>query len=84
MMQFIKDIRDGIHAEFKKGTNPYLIPSTVKLPKYKDWAFYDQWLEMNIWAVFLDEHMGPYLNRSPKKLKEKPKGSWATIKEIFG
>jgi len=78
MKQYIKDIRDGIHAEFKKGTNPFLIPSTLKLPKYKDWVGYEQWLTMNIWAVLLDEHMGPYLNRTPKKIKKK--GIWA----IFG
>ena len=80
--QFLEDIREGIDAELKKGTNPFAIPATLKLPKYKDWVHYDEWLEMNIWAVFLDDHMGPYLARSPKALK--PRKKFGSIKAIFG
>ena len=58
--QFILDMQGAIFAEFKKGTNPFEIPSTVKLEKYEDWAGYDQWLEMNVWRVMLDFWMGPY------------------------
>ena len=82
--EYLKDIRDGIHAELKKGTNPFKIPETLKLPKYKNWVHYDEWLEMNIWAVFLDEHMGPYLARAPKMIKAHPTKSWGSIKAIFG
>merc|ERR1712123_121640 len=74
--EYLKDIRDGIHAELKKGTNPFKIPETLKLPKYKNWVHYDEWLEMNIWAVFLDEHMGPYLARAPRMIKAHPTKSW--------
>lgn len=67
-MEFIQDIRGGIYAEFKKGTNPMMIPSTLKLPKYKDWAMYDQWLSMNVWRVLMEEFMGPFPWRpEPKK-----------------
>lgn len=59
-LQFIRDIRTAIYAEFQKGTNPFMIPSTLQLPKYKDWAMYDQWLAMNVWRVLLDEWMGPF------------------------
>ena len=59
-LQYIKDLRTGFYAELKKGTNPFLIPKVLKLPKYKDWAMYDQWLEMNIWRILSDEFMGPY------------------------
>lgn len=59
-LQLIRDIRAGIYAEFQKGTNAYSIPSILKLPKYKDWAMYDEWLSMNIWRVLLDEFMGPF------------------------
>jgi serine/threonine protein kinase len=24
-------------------------------PKYKDWAMYDQWLEMNAWRIMMDD-----------------------------
>jgi len=59
-LQFIRDLREAIFAEFKKGTNPMMIPSVLKLPKYKDWAMYDQWLPMNAWRILLDEFMGPF------------------------
>ena len=59
-LQFIRDLRAAIYAEFKKGTNPMMVPGIVKLPKYKDWAMYDQWLEMNAWRLLLDDWMGPF------------------------
>lgn len=46
--------------EMKKGTNPMTLPATMKLPKYKDWAMYEEWLPMNIWRILLDEFMGPF------------------------
>jgi len=58
--EFIEDLRAAIHAEFKKGTNPFTIPDVVKLPKYQDWAMYDQWLTMNAWRLLLDDFMGPF------------------------
>ena len=58
--EFIEDLRAAIHAEFKKGTNPFSIPNVVRLPKYKDWAMYDEWLTMNAWRLLLDDHMGPF------------------------
>jgi len=30
------------------------------LPKYKDWAMYDEWLSLNVWRFLLDDHMGPF------------------------
>lgn len=59
-LQLIRDIRMGIYAEFQKGTNAYEIPSKLKLPQYKDWVMYEEWLPMNIWRVLLDEFMGPF------------------------
>lgn len=58
--QYTDDLRSAIHAEFKKGTNPFVIPSIITLPKYKDWAMYEEWLEMNAWRILLDDHMGPF------------------------
>ncbi len=58
--EFITDLQGAIVAEFQKGTNPFAIASTVKLPKYETWAGYDQWLEMNAWRVMLDMWMGPF------------------------
>ena len=59
-LQFIRDLRAAIHAEFQKGTNPMMVPGIVRLPKYEHWAMYDQWLAMNAWRVLLDGHMGPF------------------------
>ena len=59
-LQFIRDLRAAIYAEFNKGTNPMMVPGIVLLPKYKDWAMYDQWLEMNAWRLLLDDWMGPF------------------------
>lgn len=58
--EFIEDLKGAIYAEFKKGTNPMMIPSVVQLPKYEHWAMYEQWLPLNAWRVLLDGHMGPF------------------------
>ncbi len=59
-LQFIRDLRAAIHAEIEKGTNPFMTPNVVRLPKYESWAMYEEWLPMNAWRVLLDEHMGPF------------------------
>ena len=59
-LQFFRDLRTAIYAEFQKGTNPMAVPAAVQLPKYEDWAGYDQWLEMNAWRLLLDDFMGPF------------------------
>ena len=59
-LQYIRDLRAAVYAEFKKGTDPFMVPGIVRLPKYKDWSGYDQWLEMNAWRVMLDDWMGPF------------------------
>jgi glyoxylase-like metal-dependent hydrolase (beta-lactamase superfamily II) len=59
-LQFIRDLRAAIYAEFKKGTNPMKVPDIVQLPEYEHWAMYDQWLAMNAWRVLLDDWMGPF------------------------
>ena len=57
---FIQDLRNAIFAEFKKGTNPAKIPTTVKLPQYAHWDHYDDWLHLNAQRILLDLWMGPY------------------------
>ena len=58
--EYIQDMQDAILAEFEKGTGMAQIPQAVKLPKYENWAMYDEWLSMNVWRVMLDMHMGPF------------------------
>ena len=59
-IQFLQDIRGAIYAEFKKGTHWMMIPNAVKLPQYKDWWMYEEWLPMNVWRILLDDSMGPF------------------------
>ncbi|NRD75796.1 MBL fold metallo-hydrolase [Shewanella sp. VB17] len=59
-LEYIQDLRDGFYAELQKGTNPFMIPTMLTLPKYKHWVGYDDWLEMNVWRILTDEFMGPY------------------------
>ncbi len=58
--EYIQDLQGAIVAEFQKGTNFTQIPQLVKLPKYENWAMYDEWLAMNVWRVMLDMYMGPF------------------------
>jgi len=58
-LQFIRDLRTAIFAEFKKGTNPMMVPSVVKLPKYKDWAMYKEWLPIGRNACDLPPYVVP-------------------------
>ncbi len=58
--EYIEDLQGAIIAEFKKGTGFAQVPKAVKLPKYENWAMYDEWLPLNVWRVMLDMHMGPF------------------------
>lgn len=58
--QFIRDLRNAVLAEFKKGTRFDQIPKAVKLPKYSKWVGYDDWLEMNTLRMMTDLWMGPF------------------------
>lgn len=58
--EFIEDLQAAIIDEFKKGTPFTQVPEAVKLPRYSDWAMYDEWLTLNAWRVMLDMHMGPF------------------------
>jgi len=56
--EYLQDLRAEIFSMVQEGVNPFMIPSTIELPKYQEWEFYDEWLEMNAWRVFLEPHMG--------------------------
>ena len=58
--EFIQDLQGAIVAEFQKGANFVAIPDVVKLPKYENWAMYDEWLPLNTWRVMLDMSMGAF------------------------
>ena len=58
--QYIGDLRAAVHAAIETVSSPFQAPYAVTLPKYEDWAMYDEWLTMNALRVFYDEHIGPY------------------------
>jgi len=64
-IQYIKDIQDAVLDELQKGTNPFTLWKTVKLPQYSNLAQYDNWFELNVLAVTISNVLGP-LSWSPK------------------
>ena len=58
--QYIRDLRNAVLAELKKGTSFDQIPEAVKLPKYKNWVGYNDWLKMNTLRMMTDLWMGPF------------------------
>ena len=56
--EYLQDLRAEIFSMMQEGVNPFMIPSTIELPKYQGWEFYNEWLEFNAWRVFLEPHMG--------------------------
>ena len=58
--EFIEDLQAAIIAEFKQGTSFYEMPSTLKLPKYEHWDFYNEWLPINVWNMMFQMEMGPF------------------------
>ena len=56
--EYLEDLRAEIFSMMQEGVNPMMIPSTIELPKYQQWEFYDEWLEMNAWRVMLESWMG--------------------------
>ena len=56
--EYLQDLRAEIFRMVQEGVNPFMIPSTIELPKYQEWEFYDEWLEMNTWRFIMEPHMG--------------------------
>ncbi|HJR73042.1 MAG TPA: MBL fold metallo-hydrolase [Luteimonas sp.] len=57
-LEYLRDLRAAVYAEFEKGTPFMKIPDTVKLPQYAAWDGYEEWLPMNVWRVLLEIAMG--------------------------
>ncbi len=56
--EYLEDLQAEIMARMQAGDNPFAIVNTIELPKYQDWAGYDDWLSMNAWRVMLEMWMG--------------------------
>ncbi len=59
-LEYLQDLRAALAAEIESGTPPRLASDAVRLPKYEDWAMYDQWLALNAWKIWLEGHLGPF------------------------
>jgi len=56
---YLEDLMAAVKAEIDKGTHsPDKLRQIVKLPKYKDWRSYEEWLPMNIERIWAYYHMG--------------------------
>ena len=56
---YLEDLIAAVKAEFDKGTHsPDKLRKVVKLPKYKHWRSYEQWLPMNVERIWAYLHMG--------------------------
>jgi len=56
--QYLEDLMAAVKAARAKTLNLAKVKAMVKLPKYEKWAFYKQWLPMNVERIFLYYHMG--------------------------
>ncbi len=59
-LAYLQDLRAALAAEIESGTPPRMASDAVRLPKYEDWAMYDQWLALNAWKIWLEGHLGPF------------------------
>ncbi len=56
--EFLQDLQAEIISRMQAGENPFAVVNTIELPKYQDWAGYDDWLSMNAWRMMLEMWMG--------------------------
>ena len=56
---YLEDLITAVKEAMDAGShNPDVLRKTVKLPKYKDWQYYNEWLPMNIERIWAYHHMG--------------------------
>ena len=56
--EYLEDLMTAVREARKTERNPDKIRKMVKLPKYKTWGGYKQWLEMNVERINFFYHMG--------------------------
>jgi hypothetical protein len=57
--EYLEDLMVAVKTAMDSGSHsPDALRKSVKLPKYQDWRFYDQWLPMNIARIWAYYHMG--------------------------
>jgi len=60
--EFLEDLTAELFAMMERGENPFAVfggdLSAIELPKYQDWAMYDEWLGLNAQRILLEMVMG--------------------------
>ena len=57
--EYLEDLMAAVKAAMDSGVHsPDELKTSVKLPKYEDWRYYDEWLPMNIERIWAFYHMG--------------------------
>ena len=56
---YLEDLMTAVKKAMESGTHsPDVLRTTVKLPKYENWQYYEEWLPMNIERIWAYYHMG--------------------------
>ena len=56
---YLEDLMSAVKTAMDSGThNPDELKKVVKLPKYENWQYYNEWLPMNIERIWAFYHMG--------------------------
>ena len=58
LQNYFNDLYAAVQLELDSGTNLFEIPNKVKLPTYRHWKMYDQWLSMNVWRILMEKSIG--------------------------
>ena len=59
--EFLEDLTAELLSMMERGENPFEVfgnPNAIELPKYQDWAMYDEWLGLNAQRILLEMVMG--------------------------
>jgi glyoxylase-like metal-dependent hydrolase (beta-lactamase superfamily II) len=57
--EYLEDLMAAVKREIASGTgSPDKLRKIVKLPKYENWRYYNEWLPMNIERIWAYYHMG--------------------------
>jgi len=56
---YLEDLMNAVGDAMEAGTHsPDALRREIKLPKYENWRWYDEWLPMNIERIWAFHHMG--------------------------
>ncbi|MEY8848539.1 MBL fold metallo-hydrolase [Psychroserpens sp. XS_ASV72] len=57
-IQYFEDLYRATEKALQDGIPFFEIPNKVKLPQYKHFLFYDEWLHMNVWRILMEKSIG--------------------------